>query len=274
MVLVMVSRWSAYLVLAGCASAGNATDTTDAAGSTDAPPGSIDAMIDAAPSACDLALVGYATGFESGAGGWTHAVLDGASAPGWPLDEWQIGAATSGPGSCRTGTGCWATRLDANYTSCERAALISPTIDLSACAGESVNLTFWAWHDFWTGTVSGKPETWFDGGLLEVSANGTTWTAVTPSPAYPGAVAINGNIGSNACVSANNFYVHNKPGWVGMSGGWKEVTVPIPAAAVTSTFRLRFAFSSGVSFANNNAETNRGHTRPGWYIDDLSFSSM
>ncbi len=221
-----------------------------------------------------MMLAGHATGFESGAAGWTHVVLDGASAPGWPLDEWSVATATAGPGSCRTGTGCWATRHGANYTSCERSALISPTIDLSACAGESVNLTFWSWHDFWTGTVPNKPETWFDGGLVEVSANGTAWMAVTPAPAYPGTIAINPNIGSSySCVSQNNFYVHTKPGWVGMSGGWKEVTVAIPAAALTSTFKLRFAFSSGVSFQSTNAETNRSHTRPGWYIDDLSFSA-
>lgn len=274
-------RWSAFVVsrsallflVVGCASAGNGVETVDAPpGAIDAPPGSIDAAIDAAPSACDEALANLATSFESGPGGWTHVVLDGASAPGWPLDEWQVGVATSGPGSCRTGSGCWGTRLDANYTSCERAALVSPQTDLSMCAGETVNVSVWMWHDFWTGTVSGKPETWYDGGLVEVST-GIAWTAVTPSPAYPGTIAINPNIGSNQCVSPNNFYVHQKPGWVGTSGGWKEVTFPVPASHLTSAFRLRFAFSSGVSFASTNAETNRGHTRPGWYIDDLSFSS-
>lgn len=266
----VISRY-AWILLVGCASAGSGVDGLDAPpGTSD---GAIDTAIDAMPSACDGALASLATGFEAGAAGWTHAVLDGASAPGWPLDEWQLGAASSGPGSCRTGVGCWATRLDANYTSCERAALTSPPIDLSPCAGSSARVTFWTWHDFWTGTVAGKPETWFDGGLVEVSANGTTWSSVTPAPAYPGTISINGNISSYACVSQNSFSVHGKPGWVGMSGGWKEVTIPIPAAALTSTFQLRFAFSSGVSYANNNAETNRSYTRPGWYIDDLSFSS-
>jgi len=219
-------------------------------------------------------LAGHATGFETGAAGWTHGVLDGASAPGWPLDEWQQGPASSGPGSCHGGTNCWATRLDVNYTSCSRAALESPAIDLSACAGQNVKLVFWSWHDFWTGTVSGKPETWFDGGLLEIAGDGSTWTEVTPTPAYPGTLAINNNIGSFGCVSQNNFHVHAKPGFVGAGGGWQMVTVPIPASAVTSTFRLRFAYSSGVSFANNDAEVNRGHSRPGWYVDDVSFTSQ
>lgn len=264
-----VTPW-VCLVLVGCASAGApANPNADAA--TDGRTGSDASVPDAPPSACDLALAGLGTGFEGGAAGWTHVVLDGASAPGWPLDEWERGPASSGPGSCHGGTGCWATRLDANYTSCERAALVSPTLDLSACAGETVNLTFWSWHDFWTGTVAGKTGTWYDGGLLEVSNDGTGWSAVTPSPAYPGTVAINGNISSYSCVSATSFYVHNKPGWVAMSGGWKQITVPLPAAVVTPSFRLRFAFSSGVSFADNDAEGNRAHTRPGWYIDDVAF---
>lgn len=267
----MMARWTASLVLVGCASAGSpSTPGADAAtdGKTaDAP------AIDAPPSPCDLALAGHATGFETGVGGWTHVVLDGATAASWPFDEWQHGTASSGPNSCHAGTKCWATRLDANYTSCERAALISPIMDLSACAGRTVTLSFWSWTDFWTGTVTGKAGTWFDGGLLEVSTNGTAWQAVTPTPAYPGTIKINPDIGSNACVSANNFYVNNKPGWVGTSGGWQQISVPIPAAAVTPSFRFRFAISSGVSFASSNAETNRMHTRPGWYIDDVAFSA-
>jgi len=265
-----MSRWIACVLLAGCATAGApATPNADAPDSLiDAPP-----TIDA-PSACDVALAGLATSFESGVEGWTHAVLDGASAPSWPLDEWQHGRATSGPGNCRIGTGCWATRLDANYTSCERAALVSPTLDLSACAGKMVSLSFWTWYDFWSGAVAGKTGTWYDGGLLEVSNDGTGWTAVTPAPAYPGTIAINPNINSFACVSQDNFHVHNKPGWVGTSSGWKQVTVTLPASVVTPSFRFRFAFSSGVSFAGNNAETNRTYTRPGWYIDDVSFSAM
>lgn len=269
----MTARWPVALLLAGCASASApASPGTDAG--IDGRPADAPVMVDAPPSPCDVMLAARGTGFETGSTGWTHVVLDGAVASGWPLDEWQNGTATSGPSSCRAGTKCWATRLDANYTSCERAALVSPAIDLSACAGRTVKLAFWSWHDFWNGTVAGKTGTWYDGGLVEVSANGTTWLGVTPTPAYPGTIAINPNISSFACVSQNNFHVHNKPGLVGSSSGWQQITVPIPAAAVTSTFRFRFAFSSGVSFAGNNPETNRTYTRPGWYIDDVSFSAQ
>jgi hypothetical protein len=222
---------------------------------------------------CESVLAGLATSFESGAAGFTHVVLDNASAAGWPLDEWQLGTATTGPGSCHAGTKCWATRVDANYTSCSRAALVSPAYNLSACVGRTVNLTFWHWHDFWTGTVSGSATAWYDGGIVQFSTNGTTWTQVTPQPAYPGTTDINPAINSYQCVSPNNWVVDGKPGYVGASGGWQQVTVPIPASALGPGFRLRFAYSSGVSYQSNNAETNRMHTRPGWYLDDLAFTS-
>jgi hypothetical protein len=252
---------------AGCASAGEPQQPSVDAPINTTPP------IDAPPSPCELQLATLGSDFETGASGWSHAVLDGASAPGWPLDEWQVGTATSGPGSCHGGTGCWATRLDANYTSCSRAAVQSPPIDLSVCSGQPVKLKFWSWHDFWTGTVSGKSGTFFDGGLVEVSSDGTSWSGVTPSSPYPGTIVINPNIGSNECVSPDDFGVHNRPGFVGAGGGnWQEVVIALPPAAITSTFHVRFAYSSGVSFANSDAEIDRMHTRPGWYLDDVSFS--
>src|SRR5512145_808355 len=76
----MTARWTACLVLVGCASAGApSTPGVDAAtdGKTVDAPG---VVVDAPPSPCDLMLAGHATGFESGVGGWTHAVMDGASA--------------------------------------------------------------------------------------------------------------------------------------------------------------------------------------------------
>jgi hypothetical protein len=265
-----VTRGPLLLVLVGCARAMTGEPAVDGSIGADGA-GRADAAI--IGSACQTALASKGTTFESGVAGWTHVVLDQASAPGWPLDEWQHGAATSGPGGCHGGSGCWATRLDANYTSCERAALISPPTDLSACAGQNVKLTFWNWFDFWSGTVSGKTGTWYDGGLVEVSTDGSTWMPVTPAPAYPGTVAINGNISVYSCVSQNSFYANGKPGFVGASSGWQLTTVQLPSAVLVPTFQYRFVFSSGVSYADNNAEGNRAYTRPGWYIDDVSFTS-
>jgi len=230
-------------------------------------------MLDATqPTACDTMLAGYATGFESGLASWTHVILDNAEPanPAWPWDEWQHGTASSGPGSCHAGTNCWATRLETNYTACSRAALVSPQFDLSACVGRNVKLAFWSWYDFWTGTVSGS--TWFDGGILEVSTDNSTWTQVTPTPAYPGTIRIYPS-GGGGCLLPNSFHVNAKPGWIGASAGWKQVTVPIPASSLTPTFRFRFAYSTGVSSDCFNAEDCRVTARPGWYVDDVSFAA-
>ena len=271
----MTRTWLVLPLVTGCALAGNSPEPR-VDGSVDRVDGAVvphDVPMQVSP--CAMTLAGKAIDFEASSAGWTHVVLDNASAPGWPLDEWQYGTATTGPGSCHGGTKCWATRLDANYTSCSRAALISPTIDLSTCATESVKLGFWSWHDFWTGTVSGKPDTWFDGGIVEVSTDGSTWLQVTPSPAYPGTVKINPNIGTSySCVSANSFQLNGKPGLVGNGGGWQQVNVTLPASVLTTSFQVRFSYSSGVSFSSTDAEVDRMHTRPGWYIDDLSFTAM
>jgi hypothetical protein len=248
------------------ASGGGGGDPTQDAG-VDAPP----ADAPPATSACAMALAQRGTDFEAGATGWTHVVLDGAAGQAnWPFDDWEFGTATSGPNSCHGGTKCWATKLGANYTSCQRAALVSPPIDLSACSGANVTLEVYSWHDFWTGTVSGTQ--YFDGGIIEVSNNGTAWSQITPMPAYPGTTKINPFISFNECVLSNSFHVHGKPGFVGAGPGWQKISIKLPASVVTSTFRVRFAYSSGVSFANSDPEVDRLHTRPGWYVDDLTFA--
>jgi hypothetical protein len=264
-----VSACVACLLL-GCGFAGSSASLP----AVDAAPGSSDATLDAMPpTVCDTMLAGYATGFENGLANWTHVILDNAEPtnPGWPWDEWQHGTASSGPGSCHAGTNCWATRLAANYTACSRAALVSPQFDLSACAGRDVKLAFWNWYDFWTGTVSSS--TWFDGGILEFSTDNSTWAQVTPTPGYPGTVDINPSFGAGNCLLPNSFHVDGKPGWIGASAGWQQVTVPIPASSLTSTFRFRFAYSTGVSSNCTNAEACRANARPGWYIDDVSFAA-
>jgi len=266
-------RLACLVLLVGCASAGDGTDVpvdapagSDPDGSGEHPDGS---------SACDSKLGMLGVDFEGGAAGFTHALMDGADdvEPDWPYDDWEVGKATSGPGSCHGGNGCWATKLDNNYTSCQRAELVSPAFDLSSCTGRDVKLSFWSWHDFWTGSYNGT--TWFDGGIVEISTDGTTWSAVTPMPAYPGTVDINPNMGSSyACVLPTSFRVDGKQGFVGNGGGWKLITIPVPSAMLTSTFRLRFIYGSGVSYASTNPETDRQHTRPGWYIDEIAFSAL
>ncbi len=112
--------------------------------------------------------------------------------------------------------------------------------------------------------------TWFDGGLIEVSSNGTTW--VSAKVVFPGTIDTNPDIDppSYECVDKNNFYVDGKGGYVGSSGGWVTESVTIPAALASSTFQLRFVYASGVSSQTTNQAESMNGTEPGWFIDDLT----
>lgn len=220
-------------------------------------------------AACQSALAAARYGFESGTDGFTHVILDGQSGS-WPFDPWARGTPSAGPRACGTGSACFGTGMTQNYAQCGRAALVSPAIDLRACAGQTLRLQFQQWYAFWTGVYGGT--TWTDGGLVEISTNGgTTWTPVSAS--YPGTVRINPNRGSGfACLAPNSFHVHNQPGYVGTARTWAPVDVTLPASATASTIRIRFAWSSGVSSETTTADTSRGATEPGWFVDDIRFA--
>ena len=227
---------------------------------------------DSDPVDCATALAALVWDFEGGASGWTHAIMDGVSSS-WPLDPWEIGAASiAGPAACHAGSGCAATNLDDNYVQCQRAALLSPVSDLSMCAGTSLSLSFWHWYSFWSGDYASH--TWYDGGIVELSSNGGTSWSVPSTATFPGTLDINPDMGASyACLSSTSFYVDGKAGYTGASGGWEEVVVPIDAALLTSQFRVRFAFASGVSSQTTDADTSMANDPPGWYVDDVAISA-
>jgi hypothetical protein len=219
-------------------------------------------------SECSDALAALRYDFEGSDQGFTHRRMDGVSGT-WTFDHWERGTATSGPGSCHAGSGCWATNLDGNYISCQRAELVSPQVDLSACAGTDVKLVFYHHYDFWTASYNGS--IWYDGGLVEING-GTGWAA--PALTYPGTIRINPRMGLGyECLSSSGFYVHNKPGYVGANTGWERVEVSIPAAYLTDRFQVRFAYATGVSAQTSNQTTSMLYTRPGWYIDDVTLEA-
>ena len=222
------------------------------------------------PAACVEALDAAAFDFESGPAGWTHDLMpeiEGTDV-NWRFDDWEHGTASNvGPAACHDGNGCWATRLDNNYIACQRAYLMSPPIDPSACAGEDLTLTFQHWYDFWTGDWDGQ--TWFDGGLIELKTEGAGWSS-PPGLDYPGTIAINpAKDPPYECIEPGNFYVDGKPGFVGTGSGWEPVEVAIPAEMVTESFRIRFSYSSGV-ILNDDTQNANNFSNAGWYIDDLA----
>jgi len=218
--------------------------------------------------ACAIAIAQLAYDWESGDQGWVHDVMPAVDPPpvSWTFDHWERGTPTHGP-PCNGGTACWATNLDNNYIQCQRAYLRSPSMNLSACADTDVSLVFNHAFDFWTGTWDSQ--TWYDGGMVELSGDGTTWQAASIS--YPGTILINPDQGSSyTCVEGSSFYVHNTPGFVSANGGWQQVAIPIPPALRTASFQVRFLYASGVSWQTTDEITSMDHTRAGWYIDDVS----
>lgn len=269
--------WFVLLAAAGCATGHTplgGDDDDDDSGGPDAGGQLADAGPEPdaqpeLPTACEEALAAAAFDFEDGAAGWKHKrmpELQGVSIS-WRFDDWQVGTATAvGPAACHDGTGCWATRLNNNYISCQRAYVRSPEIDLSACAGESLSLSFYHWYDFWTGDWDGQ--TWFDGGIVELSPDGVDWAA-PPGLETTGTIAINPSKGLNECIETDAFYVDGRPGFVGESGGWVPALVAIPAELVEGDLYLRFAYSSGV-ILQSSTQNASNFSDAGWYIDDLA----
>ncbi len=255
-----------------CAIAENPNARPDGGGADGSVSGDIDASVDrpdAAPSACESALSALHFDFEGGAEGFVHGPMPEVVGSGvtWTFDHWEQGAANT---TCPSGSKCWGTNLDGNYIQCQRAYLVSTPIDLSACATEErdLQLVFKNNYDFWTGSFNAK--TWFDGGLIEISRDGTNWQAASTS--YPGTIDINPDMGGSfACVESNNFYVDGKAGFVGSSGGWVSQTVDVPFAMASVTFQVRFVYGAGVSSQTTDQNQSMLGTRPGWFIDDLRF---
>jgi subtilisin family serine protease/chitodextrinase len=168
--------------------------------------------------------------FESGVGGWTHSGIG---------DNWELGKPTSGPGYAISGSNAWATNLDGDYgLDYMLTYLVSPSIDLGGFT--SAQLTFY--HHYHT-------ESYWDGGIVEVSPNGgITWVQITPQGGYP----------EDALSSYNTL--GPVPAYSGYSGAaWHMAVFDISSYVGSSNVKIRFSFGSDYSV----------NWYPGWYIDHV-----
>jgi len=195
----------------------------------------------AASGDCADALISF--DFESDEQGFTS----------WETDEgfedpWQWGNPQTQ--TCHSGDHCWTTGLGGWYDDCVAGALVSQTLDLTACADSDLTLSFWHFYRF----EDQSSYTWWDGGKVQVSADaGETWQDVNPSEPYTGAIM--GNF--SECEIYSEFY--GEEGWSGIGYGWNEVTATIDASVLTDSFQVRFWFVS-----------DRSVTDEGWFIDDVA----
>ena len=242
---------------------GSVLPQVDSAVPDDAAPA--DSAIDASDPCAD-ALAKITFDFETGIEGFTHGISDGVTPNGWPFDPWSQGTASIGT-PCKTGK-CLGAELTQNYAQCHRGYVMSPPIDLSACTGRTVALAFQHAYAFWTGSYGGQ--TWFDGGVVEVSGDGSTWAL--PTGTFAGTVKINPDRGlSYACVQPNGFGVDGKQGFVGKQAATVRAELTLPANAVTKTMQVRFSTAAGVSSSTTSADGSRSATDFGWRVDDIGF---
>ncbi len=224
---------------ANCGACGNACGATQACTNG--------ACVDVDP--CDAVAVSY--GFESDAQGFTHGPTDSIAGD----DPWALGK-PSGV-TCHGGTRCWATVLGSGgYNSCQTAYLMTPALDLRACAASPRTVTLSFWHHYAFEVKSSGQ--WWDGGVLQRSTDdGATWSDVTTSQPYQG--AITGSYGG--CTPTPDISGH--AGWSDTipGGGWAQVTYDVPAGERVAALRLRWLFGS------DEATEARG-----WFIDDVAVS--
>jgi hypothetical protein len=187
---------------------------------------------------------GYTFNFESCAN-WTTGK---AHASGNDV-SWACGNPTGTPPNGPPGnpTGVWATNLTGTYNFSESSFLQSPPLNLTSCAGEGITMTLRHWYLFEGGVT--RP----DGGIVQISTNGTTWTTIDP---VGGALYGAGNIG------ATYPPVMGTPGFNGNQNNNSNVMLEsmwdLSAYAGLSDVHLRFVFGSDSS-----------DQRAGWYLDNL-----
>ena len=161
----------------------------------------------------------YFEDFESGDGGYT---VEGTS-------SWEWGVPTSGPGVAHSGQNVWATNLTGNYFEFEFGFLVSPEIDMSAFAGQSIVVSWWQWL---------QTEQDFDFAWVDVSNDGGgNWTTI---------------YGPVSGVTSSNL--------IGGGGGgpWDKLAFILDSSYAVSNLKIRFAL-----------QTDGSVNFPGFYVDDV-----
>lgn len=170
----------------------------------------------------------FSSDFETDNGGFTENPS---------TSVWDWGAIGAGPPVSGHGN-VWATNLSGTYGSCQDASLTSPTIDLSACGGVTMTLTFETWYEYEKfGLV------YYDGFLVEMW-NGSTWTRIAPVGGWDHTISIYG---------CSGIYVEGEDGFAHTSSGWVTKTFTVTLTSYPATFKFRFVHGSDVDGHYNGA---------------------
>ena len=186
----------------------------------------------------ELVVGGFYDNFENGAGEWTHEVVT----PSW-ADEWQM---LSYRNHTPDGGESWHCGSDfgGNYRNNADGGLISPMMEMD----QDMLLKFWHWMD--SEISASYPGSAYDGGIVELSLNGTVFFPIAPIGYYPYEIR-HGTSGGCA--------INEGQGCFAGQHDWEQAVFDLwqyPAGSV----QFRFRFSS-----------DGNDTYEGWYIDDVVF---
>jgi hypothetical protein len=198
---------------------------------------------DVGVSAADFSIQSIQTvfseDFESGAPDWTHSSGGGSWVDQWNLSTERSQSATHSYKCGDTGTG--------NYANLNDARLLSPSID-----DLPDNATLQFSYQIESELSGAYPDSAYDGGIIEVSANGGAFQQLTPVSGYP-------KMFRTTAGGGNPFTgpMPGQPCFAGTVTNWSRQTVDLGAFAGQSV-QLRFRFGS-----------DQAATAEGWYVDDV-----
>jgi len=181
----------------------------------------------------------FSEDFEDDAAGWSY----GYSTEGGTfqsINDWERGRnyAHSGRYSMGTVQGPWWNR---DYTDRVNCWVVSPQISLLLY--RSVVLTYWQTYNI---------EYKWDGGIVEISTDGTGWFKLIPTGGgYPTRIQ-----GDSSSILGD--YAFSGPSGNRVMTGWHQVTINIPSDYWGMNVYIRFHFVSDWSV-----------NYYGWYIDDI-----
>ncbi len=136
-----------------------------------------------------------------------------------------------GPMGCHSGIRCMGTGIKRSYSPRSNSSLFTPGLNISEM--ESPHMSLWTWHN----TEKN------DGGQVNIVILGTL-VPIEPIEKYPAST-----------VKA----LGNRPGFAGVSNGWKKYTFDLTNFKPFAPVSLVFNFQSDDNVQNW-----------GWYVDDIS----
>jgi hypothetical protein len=181
---------------------------------------------------------------ESGASGWTHSTPGGQ----W-VDNWHISTERAYMGAMSFKCGAQDTGVYSGY--CD-SRLLSPVI-----ADLPTGARLYFAHQYQSETSSYYADSAYDGGILEISADGGAFTQITPVGGYPrvlrymagGTTPASGPMPGQRCFADS------------INPTWRITQVDLSAYA-GQDIQLRFRFGS---------DARKGYE--GWYVDDIQITA-